>query len=119
MICDRCGQPVETGDHGLYRCPLEPQPSRGAVRPDTIRGGLWIAHGLCAPDGTPRRYDSQRAITRECEARGLVRWTDVHEAARTKDAEVYTDWLRSGEARRLRADRQAQRRARAAAEAGR
>jgi len=95
---------------------LVPQRSRGAVRPDTIRGGLWIAHGLCHPDGTPRRYDSQSAITRECAARGLVRWTDVHEASRTKDAEVYSDWLRSGEARQRRAARQAERSARRTAE---
>ena len=110
MTCDRCGQPLATGAHGLYHCPLVPQRVGVAVRPDRIPGGLVIAHGLCHPDGTPRRYDSQTEITRECQARGLVRWTDGFEEARTQDGKERADWLRSGEARRLKAERQAQRR---------
>lgn len=39
----------------------------GAVRPDEIPGGVLIKHGICNPDGTPKRYD---------------RWSDVRAAAK-------------------------------------
>lgn len=39
--------------------------------PDSIPGGIEIAHGLCNPDGTPRRYDSKSDILRECRVRGI------------------------------------------------
>lgn len=38
-----------------------------AVRPDEIPGGVWMKHGICNPDGTPKRYD---------------RWSDVRKAAK-------------------------------------
>jgi cytidylate kinase len=68
-------------------------------------GGLTIEHGLCNEDGTPRTYYSQSEITSECKRRGLTRWTDCHEANRTKDAEIRMDWMKSGEAQRQKADR--------------
>ena len=76
-----------------------------AVRPDSIPGGLWIHHGLCNEDGTPRRYDSQTEITEACRAKGLARWTDGYSEDRTKDARVHDDWLKSGEAQQARRDR--------------
>ena len=38
---------------------------------DSIPGGINIKHGLCNPDGTPRRFDSKSDIRREAKARGL------------------------------------------------
>ena len=48
-----------------HRCPP-------AAHSDSYRGGVWIEHGLCHADGSPRRFDSQRAIDREAKRRGLV-----------------------------------------------
>ena len=82
-----------------------------AVRGDEIPGGLWIEHGLCHADGSPRRFDSWTEIKRECQRRGLTRWTDMYDESATKDGRVYNDWLNSGEAQRLRRDRVEARRA--------
>lgn len=84
------------------------------VRQDSIDGGVWIAHGLCNADGTPRRYDSRSEIDLECAKRGLVKWTDVYTEDRTKDARVHDDWLKSGEAQKARAERVDRRREKAA-----
>lgn len=114
MICDRCFKPLAHGEHGLYLCPLEPRRVSVVVRPDDIPGGVLIAHGLCNPDGSPRRFDSRSAIRAACEVKGLVPWTDVYTEDRTKDARVHDDWLRSGEAQRSRAERVEMRREKAA-----
>ena len=111
MTCDRCYQPLDQGAHGLLLCPLEPRQTQYVVRPDSIPGGLVIEHGLCHEDGSPRTYYSQSEITRECQKRGLVRWTDVYEARKTKDADVRADWLRGSEAKRAKALRDDARRA--------
>jgi hypothetical protein len=103
--CDRCYKPADVGEHGLYLCPLEPRRNAPVVRPDDIPGGLVIEHGLCNPDGTPRTYYSQSEITRECQLRGLTRWTDIHTEDKVKDARVREDWYKSSEAQRARRDR--------------
>lgn len=72
------------------------------VRPDDIPGGLLIEHGLCNEDGSPRRYYSHSEITRECQKRGLIRWTDLHTEDKTKDARVRADWYQSSEAKRAK-----------------
>jgi hypothetical protein len=118
-VCDRCYRPTTEGDHGLGRCPFERRRVAPAVRQDTIEGGLLIAHGLCHPDGTPRRYDSRTEIRQEAAARGLIQWSEVYTEDRTKDARVHDDWLRSGEAQRAKRDRDAARRERQFAKAGR
>lgn len=101
-LCDRCYRPLDQGDHGLNLCPLEPRRAN-VVRPDSIPGGLTIEHGLCDPvTGEPRTYYSQSEIDRECKERGLMRWTDLHEESRTRDARERIDWGKSGEAARLR-----------------
>jgi hypothetical protein len=102
MTCERCYKPTDEGEHGLYKCPLEPRRNAPVVRPDDIPGGLVIEHGLCNPDGSPRTYYSQSEITRECAARGLTRWTDIHSEDKTKDARIRADWQRSGEAQRAK-----------------
>lgn len=112
MTCDRCRQPIENpDDHGVWKCPLEMTRHAAAVRADTIPGGRVIYHGLCHPDGTPRTYYSESEIDRECAARGLTRWTDIHSEDKTKDARVRADWLKSDEAKRQRRDREEARRA--------
>jgi hypothetical protein len=105
MTCERCYRPLDQGEHGVFLCPLERRDRAPVVRPDDIPGGVLIHHGLCNPDGTPRRFDSRSAIAAECRARGFVPWTDVYTEDRTKDARIHNDWLQSGEAQKARRDR--------------
>lgn len=39
---------------------------------DDIPGGIVIRHGLCNPDGSPRKYYSKSEMAKEAERRGLV-----------------------------------------------
>jgi hypothetical protein len=59
--CPECNEPTET----LW------DQSAGVIS-DDIPGGIEIRHGLCNPDGTPRRYYSHTEIRKEAERRGLV-----------------------------------------------
>ena len=110
MTCDRCYQPSDIGEHGLYRCPLQPRRAATVIQ-DSIEGGLVIEHGLCNEDGSPRTYYSQSEIDRACAVRGLTRWTDIHTEDKTRDARERMDWLKSGEAKRQKQDRDEMRRA--------
>ena len=58
--CPQCGNPTER-IAGM----------RGAVD-DSIPGGVEIKHGLCNPDGSPRRYYSHSEMRKEAAKRGLV-----------------------------------------------
>lgn len=62
-LCDRCHVPMER--HRRYAIATP-------AHSDGFRGGVWIEHGLCNPDGSPRRYFSQTEIDREAKRRGLV-----------------------------------------------
>ncbi len=109
MICDRCYQSLDDGDHGIGFCPLEPRRAP-VVRPDSIPGGVMIAHGICNPDGTPKRFNSRSEIAQACAGKGLIPWTEVYTEDRTKDARVHADWLQSGEAKRAKQQRDEARR---------
>lgn len=41
------------------------------VAPDSIPGGMLVKHGICNPDGTPRRYDSYSEMRRVAKEMGL------------------------------------------------
>ncbi len=110
-ICERCHEPAEQGEHGLWKCPLLSKRRTAVIWTDDIPGGLDIAHGICHEDGTPRRYYSRSAIREAARAKGLVQWSDVYEESKTKDARVHDDWLKSGESQKLRAERVEMRRA--------
>jgi hypothetical protein len=111
MICDRCFCWVyAAGEHGIGLCPFEPRRFAPVVRPDSIPGGVLIAHGLCNPDGTPRRYDSHSEIRAAAEAKGLMSWSEIHSEDSLKDARVKDDWQRSSEAKRAKRDRDEARR---------
>lgn len=116
MVCERCYRDATQGEHGLGLCPLERRREDAPfVIGDDIPGGLLIEHGLCNPDGTPRRYDSYTEIKRACAERGLARWTDGYEERSTKEGRERADWMQSGEFQRIRADRREQRMERARA----
>jgi len=72
MTCERCLKSLDEGEHGQYLCPLEPRSSKAAVISDEIPGGVEIRHGLCHPDGTPRKFFSKSEIARAAKAAGLV-----------------------------------------------
>lgn len=59
--CPTCGSPTER---------LWTKTAR--VIGDDIPGGVLIEHGLCNPDGSPRRYYSHTEMAREAKRRGLV-----------------------------------------------
>lgn len=85
MECPKCGQQRRDVyvrfDAAYPACECGAQfewlPSAGAaVKGDDIPGGVWIEHGLCHSDGTPRRYDSHSAINAEAKKRGLTNWVE-------------------------------------------
>lgn len=53
--------------------------SMGAVISDEIPGGMWVHHGICNPDGSPRKYYSKSEMAQEAKKRGLVNHTDLPE----------------------------------------
>lgn len=110
MICDRCFQSLDHGEHGVYLCPLEPRAFGVTMRPDEIPGGLVIEHGLCNEDGSPRTYYSRSEIRLECQKRGLTPWSDIYSEDKTKDARIRMDWMQGSEAKRQKADRDEMRR---------
>ena len=77
QVCTRCNQ-------ALTRLLTLP-----SVAPDSIPGGIEIRHGLCNPDGTPRRYDSRSEIAAEARKRGLVNAVE-HVAPRGSDKNPHT-----------------------------
>jgi len=81
--CNTCGSVTERAWLG-----------RGAaVVDDSIPGGLEIKHGLCHPDGTPRRFDSKSEIAREAKRTGWVNYV-VHEGSRGSDKSKHTSrWI--------------------------
>ena len=56
-----CGAPMVRVWHDM---------KTGGVIQDSIEGGIDIAHGICYPDGTPKRYYSKSEIARAAKAAG-------------------------------------------------
>jgi hypothetical protein len=44
---------------------------------DSIEGGVEIRHGICSPDGSPRRYDSKSSIRKAAFEAGYFQGTDT------------------------------------------
>jgi hypothetical protein len=57
--------------------------SHGVI-PDGIPGGYWVKHGICNPDGSPRRFDSKSDMARAAEKAGLINRV-VHEGSAGSD----------------------------------
>lgn len=69
MACDKCGHIIQIGDFPFCKGSVTDHINpRFGVTGDDIPGGLDVKHGICWPDGTPRRYYSKSAI-REAAAR--------------------------------------------------
>jgi putative FmdB family regulatory protein len=79
--CTTCGQPLTR----IF--------TLGTVIPDEIPGGIEIRHGICHPDGTPRRYYSRSEMMAEGKRRGLVNLVE-HQPTRGSDKSPHTTrWI--------------------------
>lgn len=66
-LCKECNEPM----------PRVLLPRRtGTVIQDSIEGGIWIRHGICNEDGSPRKYYSHSEMRAEAKRRGLVNYVE-------------------------------------------
>ncbi len=65
--CMKCNHVMQIGEFPF--CPHDHQAN--SVIGDDIPGGIWIEHGLCNADGSPRRYDTKSAMARDAKKAGL------------------------------------------------
>jgi len=68
IACEKCGIELVVG-----QWPFCPHPmGANSVISDSIPGGIEIRHGICWPDGTPRKYYSHSEMDKEAKRLGLV-----------------------------------------------
>lgn len=66
---------------------------RGNVIGDDIPGGIDIKHGICWPDGTPRRYYSKSEMKKEADRLGVYNKVE-HRPIRGSDKSKHTTrWI--------------------------
>lgn len=83
VACNACGAPTE-------RVWMQ---HASAVIGDDIPGGVLIEHGICNPDGTPRKYYSKSEMRREAVRRGYENHV-VHIGERGSDKSPHTSrWI--------------------------
>jgi hypothetical protein len=94
--CDGCGfrrddcyeQPNDV-DYGckcgdiMRRIPVTSNPGAG-FHAHGDECDVTMKHGLCNPDGTPRRYTSKTEMAREAKKRGLTNYVE-HKPGRSSD----------------------------------
>jgi hypothetical protein len=68
MTCERCYQPLVTGEHGVGCCPLERRRDAAAIKPDTLVGGFLATNAW----REPRYFDSQQAYEKALDADGMM-----------------------------------------------
>lgn len=71
-------------------------PVRTAVHTDDIPGGVWIKHGICNEDGTPKRYDTRHAIREATRKAGLLSLEEAGQQVPVTDAETERNLCRKG-----------------------
>lgn len=92
--CDRCGKELEIGDFPF--CKGDPSghtPGRFSVIGDEIPGGVEIKHGLCNPDGSPRRFDSKSAIAKAAREAGMTNYVTHNPPPGTDKSKHTTRWI--------------------------
>lgn len=73
MTCDKCGHDIQIGDYPFCKgSVIDHQNARFGVIGDDIPGGLDVKHGICWPDGTPRRFYSKSEIRKAADAAGYT-----------------------------------------------
>lgn len=63
LLCPHCNSATTIVEH-QHEAPM--------IAMDSIPGGIMIRHGICNPDGTPKRYDSMSDIKRACNKAGVT-----------------------------------------------
>lgn len=71
-LCPECGDEYGIGQFPFCSGKGSHSKGTGVVVEDSIPGGYLVEHGLCNPDGSPRRYYSKSEMRREADKRGLV-----------------------------------------------
>ncbi len=101
-VCPECGREaldIDVAEYPVCSCGIQMEwlPKRGCgdTLQDTIEGGVMIAHGICNPDGSPKRYDSRAEIARACKAHGLENYV-----VRGNESKRQYDRMTSGDARK-------------------
>lgn len=73
MQCEYCGHELHIGDYPFCKgSPSDHLNSRYGIITDDIPGGLDVKHGICWPDGSPRRFYSKSEIRKAADAAGLT-----------------------------------------------
>lgn len=72
-LCEKCGKTIVLG--AWPWCPHET--AHIGVIPDDIPGGVEIKHGLCWPDGTPRKFYSKSDIKKAAFNEGYFQGDDT------------------------------------------
>lgn len=93
-LCDKCGYDIQIGDYPFCKGSVESHVGGvyGVVR-DDIPGGVEIKHGLCNPDGSPKRYYSMTEIKKEAKARGLYNHVEHVTEPGTDKSKFTTKWF--------------------------
>ena len=66
-VCDKCNKTIEWGDWPF--CPHGKNVSYNAVGDEC---DVWIRHGICNDDGTPKHYTSKEDIKKAAKKAGLT-----------------------------------------------
>lgn len=70
-----CWEPIEAPEVPCKECGKETERAwigkPSGVIGDDIPGGMWVRHGLCNEDGTPRKYYSKSEMAAEAKRRGV------------------------------------------------
>lgn len=67
VVCDKCNKHLLQGDWPF--CPHEKNTSYNVIGDEC---DVWIRHGICNEDGSPRHYTSKEAMRKEAERRGVT-----------------------------------------------
>src|SRR5687768_1674383 len=90
-ICDLCGGDIRIGDYPFCKGVASAHmPANPLVIGDDIPGGVEIKHGICWPDGTPRKYYTKSEMARvakENNLENLVRHTPPQGSDKSKQTQ--------------------------------
>lgn len=74
-ICNKCGLDLDTMPIGYWPfCKGNPEDHKpgGSYNAQGDECDVWMKHGLCNEDGTPKHYTSREQIRKDAEKAGLT-----------------------------------------------
>jgi hypothetical protein len=92
MTCDKCGHEFAVGDFPFCKGnPTDHKPGKANVIGDEC--DVWMRHGLCNADGSPRHYTSKEAIRRDEKKAKLTNYVE-HRPYKGSDKSPFTSrWV--------------------------